>query len=168
MKRILTFLAFGLCLSSFASQSQATASAELKMEKPRKVRFPFYYFEQPVNGNLIGRGSDQALFGIYTTHTRGYQLDALPIDLTGTTDLRDVTALKLYRTKNKDRFDPRDPGELLAQVKVGKKTLVPFKISRQLKEEDALWVVADIATKSKEGHYFSSEVATIFADNLEL
>ena len=57
MKRILAFLAFGLSLSSFASQSQPTLPAELKMEKPRKVRFPFYYFERAVNGNLIGRGS---------------------------------------------------------------------------------------------------------------
>ena len=168
MKRILAFLAFGLSLTSFASQSQPTLPAELKMEKPRKVRFPFYYFERAVNGNLIGRGSDQALFCIYTSHTRGYQLDALTIDLTGTTDLRDVTALKLYRTKNNDRFDPRDPGELLATAKVSKKGLVPFKINKQLKEEDALWVVADIAPKAKEGHQVSAEVSTIIADNLEL
>lgn len=168
MKRILAFLAFGLSLSSFASQSQPTLPAELKMEKPRKVRFPFYYFERAVNGNLIGRGSDQALFCIYTSHTRGYQLDALTIDLTGTTDLRDVTVLKLYRTKNNDRFDPRDPGELLATAKVGKKGLIPFSINKQLKEEDALWVVADIAPKAQEGHQVSAEVSTIIADNLEL
>ena len=167
MKRTLTLLMLGACLSATAPQL-ASATTPSSVEALRKIRIPFYYYEQPTNGNLIGRGADQALFAIYTTHTQGYLLNTLTLDLKGTTDLKDITKIKLYRTKVKDRFDHRSPGELLAEATVRKSSQITLKPEKALTEEDALWIVADISPKAKEGHIVTAEVVGVVSDGLQI
>ena len=68
------------------------------------------YQEYGTNASLIGRGFDQALFTFTLPVAVGSTLESVTIDLSGTSRIKDVRQLKLYRTKNKDRFDHRTSG----------------------------------------------------------
>lgn len=153
---ILAALSFALSLQllTFPTSLQAqTASVQPVATAPT-------YQEYATNGNLIGRGARQALFAIaLTKDSARYDLGRLTLDLTGTTSLRDVIALRLYRTGRTDRFDPRSPGEELGRVRVGKSPRVTFDLRGSLTAgQDALWVVADLSMRAKEGNFVTARV----------
>jgi len=74
------------------------------------------------------------------------------IDLSGTSRLKDVRQLKLYRTKNKDRFDHRTPGQLVASAPVKRASRIKLDLSPRttISSDDAFWVVCDVAPSAQE------------------
>ena len=74
--------------------------------------------------NYTGRENknEPILHAVIKTRGEG-QLAVSEINLTvnGTTNVKDIPAIKIYNTGNSDRFDPRNPsGELLATSKASK------------------------------------------------
>lgn len=159
---LLTALSLTLGLSSLVSSAPLLSQTPAVMP----VTTGPTYQEYATNGNLIGRGAHQPLFAIGLTKLPGtYELGKLTLDLTGTTSLKDVIALRLYRTTRTDRFDPRSPGEEVGRVRVGKSLRVTFDLKTSLTaEQEALWVVADLSMNAKEGHVVSARVADFTLD----
>lgn len=109
------------------------------------------YTEYATNGNLIGRGRDQALFALHSSQFA--LLRRLTLDLAGTTHLSDISRLKVYQTSRTDRFDPRSPGKPIGQTRLDGLPLASIPIEpRNSTTDTVLWVVADISKFATEGN----------------
>ena len=138
-------VASGTSLPAVASSTVALAS----VSPDSSAR----YQEHGTNASLIGRGFDQALFTFTLPVAVGSTLESVTIDLSGTSRIKDVRQLKLYRTKNKDRFDHRTPGQLVASAPVKRASRVKLDLSPRttISSDDAFWVVCDVAPSAQEG-----------------
>lgn len=109
---------------------------------------------QRVNGNLIGRKDAQAIGMLTVGLQQPALLNSLTVRLDGTTDLRSIKRLALYRTDRGDRYDHRNPGELVASaIPSGSSTLnLKAEGKKAIRTYDKLWLVADVASDAKEGN----------------
>ena len=158
-----TFLLASACLllaSGVSLPAVANSSISLMSVRPDSLA---RYQEHGTNASLIGRGVDQALFTFTLPTSTGATLESVTIDLHGTSRLKDVRSLKLYRTKNKDRFDSRTPGELLTASAVKRSARIKLALStpKAVTPEDALWVVCDVAPSAKEGGEVVSRLSAL-------
>lgn len=169
MTRTFTLVTLALCLGT-ASPLCAEALPQSIPVASEQALTSASYREYATNGSLIGRGANQALFAFgLAKDSASHALTELTIDLSGTTSLKDVVALRLYRTKRADRFDPRSPGEELGRVRVGKNPHVSFSLSSQIQgEADALWVVADLSMRAKEGNQLTARLQRLVVDGQPL
>lgn len=115
------------------------------------------------NGSLVGRGDTQAL-GLATVGLRTPDvLQEISISLTGTTQLSDIKALKIYETANGDRYDHRNPGRLVAEG-IASEELVTLRAAKgtpTLSNLSKLWVVADVAEDATEGNIIKAEIKNL-------
>jgi len=165
-----TFLLASACLLLASGASlPAVASSTVALESI-SLDSSARYQEHGTNASLIGRGFDQALFTFTLPVAVGSTLESVTIDLSGTSHIKDVRQLKLYRTKNKDRFDHRTPGQLVASAPVKRASRVKLDLSPRttISSDDAFWVVCDIAPSAQEGGEVVSRLSALKTSNYEL
>lgn len=107
-----------------------------------------------VNGNLIGRKEAQAIGMLTVGLQQPTQFNSLTVRLDGTTNLRDIKRLSLYRTDRGDRYDHRNPGELVASATSSESHTITLKAEgkKAIRTYDKLWLVADVDSDAKEGN----------------
>lgn len=119
--------------------------------------------------NYTGRENknEPILHAVIKTRGEG-QLAVSEINLTvnGTTNVKDIPAIKIYNTGNSDRFDPRNPsGELLATSKASK-GMIRAKAKGNLHQgTNHLWITVDVSKKAKEGNKIDAALISIKTTN---
>ena len=123
------------------------------------------YSEQRSNGQLIGRGANQAISTFCLGLEQPSRLEDIEVLTPEASQKQNITRYRLYKTDNGDRFDPRTaPHTLVAEGKPnagGITTLKAVKNTPLISKYDHLWLVADVASTAQEGDEVSTEIKCI-------
>lgn len=117
------------------------------------------------DNNYTGRGNvnEPVLHAIISA--KGAQQTAISeikINLNGSTNLKDVTAIKIYNTGSSNHFDPRKPaGELIANTKA-KKGDFSIKTTGKIQSgTNHIWITVDVSEKATEGNKIDATLLAI-------
>lgn len=117
--------------------------------------------------NFTGRGNTNEIASSATVVISGdeeseYNFNNINLDLTGTSDLKDITAIKVYMTES-NKFDTRDVSEatLLGECTAASET-VECQLSGKTKPGTKyLWITFDVAENATEGNKIAIKASQI-------
>lgn len=117
--------------------------------------------------NFTGRGNTNEIASSATVVISGdeeseYNFNNINLDLTGTSDLKDITAIKVYMTES-NKFDTRDVSEatLLGECTAASET-VECQLSGKTKPGTKyLWITFDVAENATEGNEIAIKASQI-------
>jgi hypothetical protein len=99
----------------------------------------------------IGNASERlAAFRVKAT-SRTEALSSVTLNLEGTTDVSDLSSIKIYFTGPLERFNPKD-ALLFGSVTPGTGILTVSGDQPLTEGENYFWITADVATSAREGH----------------
>ncbi len=119
--------------------------------------------------NYTGKGNknEPILHAVVTIQGEGHMtVSEIRLNLEGTTNVKDIKAIKIYNTGNSDSFDPRNPsGELLA-TSGASKGIIKAKTNGTLEQGvNHLWIAVDVSEKANEGHKIDASLLSIKINN---
>lgn len=121
------------------------------------------------DNNYTGKGNknETILHAIIKVEGEGkIDVSDIKLNFNGTTNLKDIKAVKIYNTKSSNLFDSRHPsGELLATTRASKGD-VKAKAKGSLQVgENHIWITVDVAEKAKEGNKIDASLISIKTNN---
>lgn len=115
------------------------------------------------DSNFTGRGNTNEIASTATVLISGdnYNFKTINLDLTGTTNLEDITAIKVYMTNN-NAFDTRNvSGATLLGSCTASGETVECELSGNASGTKYIWVTFDVAENAKEGNLVSIKATQI-------
>lgn len=115
------------------------------------------------DSNFTGRGNTNEIASTATVLISGdnYNFKNINLDLTGTTNLEDITAIKVYMTNN-NAFDTRNvSGATLLGSCTASGETVECELSGNASGTKYIWVTFDVAENAKEGNLVSIKATQI-------
>lgn len=117
------------------------------------------------DSNFTGKGNtnEPILHAIITVQGEDQlSVSEIRLNLNGTTNLKDIKAIKIYNTGSSAQFDPRKPsGELLAGSTASKGVIKVKAKGNLYPGENHFWVTVDISEKAKEGNKVDASLVSI-------
>lgn len=115
------------------------------------------------NAGVIGRGDNGALGCLHLSLSKPSYLSWIKVKLSYATRPSDIVRLKLYEYEKSERFDPRNPGVLIATGEVNSTDVVLYGVDSLVlsKGMHNLWLVADVSPTAREGHIVTTKVEEI-------
>ncbi len=120
------------------------------------------------DGNFTGRGNDNEeilKLKVSTTGSNESAINNIKLKMTGTTDINDVEQIKVYTTKNSDKFDSRNPtgkGAILLGTASPSDTEITVNTTDKLYAGvNYIWITYQIKETAKEGNRVDAEVVAI-------
>ncbi len=121
--------------------------------------------------NYTGRGNDNEeilKIKISTSGSTEAKINELKLEMKGTTDINDVEEIKIYTTKNSDKFDPRNPtgkgAILLGTATPATGEITVTTTGNLYSGTNYLWVTYKIKETAKEGNRVDAKVYSITTD----
>lgn len=122
-----------------------------------------YSITANADSNFTGRGNTNEIASTATVLISGdnYNFKNINLDLTGTTNLEDITAIKVYMTNN-NAFDTRNvSGATLLGSCTASGETVECELSGNASGTKYIWVTFDVAENAKEGNLVSIKATQI-------
>jgi len=117
------------------------------------------------DNNYTGRGNrnEPVLHAIVTAQgEEQLAVSEIRLNLNGTTNIKDIKAIKVYNTGSADQFDPRNPsGELLAASKASNGAIRAKANGNLHPGTNHLWITVDVSEKAKEGNKIDASLIAI-------
>ncbi len=118
--------------------------------------------------NFTGRGNDNEeilKIKLTTNGNENVRINNLKLKITGTTDINDIEKIKIYTTKDNDKFDPRNPvakgAVLIGSTNPSNEEITVSTTDSLYQSINYIWVTYKIKETAKEGNKVDAEVVSI-------